>query len=178
MSSSPFIRPELSGASLEALFNQAHALYASKGIAIIEHNGTRGRFIRRGSEVAMVPTAGGSAPDYYGCIQGRMVCFDLKRVLTKSGWHLNRKSLHQLHKLQSWARIGQAVSFFAIEEARSSRLWFLRVTGEENPFELPGLRFNVEPRPGLLQVSMNQEGWFDYLPVLQYHWLKEAQPSE
>lgn len=171
MSSSPFIRPELSGASLEALFNRAHAIYASRGIAIIEHNGTRGRFVRRGSEVAMVPAAGGSAPDYYGCVQGRMVCFDLKRVLTKGGWHLNRKSLHQLHKLQSWARIGQAVSFFAIEEARSSRLWLLRVTGEENPFELPGLRFNVGPGAGLLQVEMNPEGWYDWLAVLVQAWL-------
>jgi len=170
--------PRESGQSLEYLLTFAHTRYADHGLAKIEHNGTMGRFIKQAGKLTMIPAAGGSAPDYYGSISGRMLAFDAKRVHTQGGWHLHRDRLHQFHKLQSWARVGQAVSFFAIEEARNSRLWLLRVTGEENPFELPGLRFNVEPGAGLLQVPMNQDGWYDYLPVLQYHWLKEAQAAE
>jgi len=167
----PSLRPEDSGRSLEYLLTFAHTRYADRGLAKIEHNGTMGRFIKQTGKLTMVPAAGGSAPDYYGSVNGRMLAFDAKRVHTQGGWHLHRDRLHQFHKLQSWARIGQAVSFFAIEEARNSRLWLLRVTGEENPFELPGLRFNTEPGSGLLQMPMNPEGWYDYLPILIQAWL-------
>jgi len=163
--------PREAGQSLEYLLSFGHQLYADRGLAIIEHNGTRGRFIRRGSEAAMVPAAGGSAPDYYGSVGGRFIAFDAKKVSAKGGWHHYRDRLHQFHKLQSWARIGQAVSFFAIEEARNTRLWLLRVTGEENPFHLPGLRFNVESSEGLLQVAMNDEGWYDWLPTITQNWM-------
>src|SRR3972149_9885988 len=113
-------RPEDSGRSLEYLLTFAHSRYADRGIAKIEHNGTMGRFVKQAGKLVMIPAAGGSAPDYYGSVNGRMLAFDGKRVHTQGGWHLHRDRLHQFHKLQSWARIGQAVSFFAIQEAPES----------------------------------------------------------
>lgn len=163
--------PRDSGRSLEALLNFGHQLYADRGLALVDPNGTRGIFIKRAGKLTMIPAAGGSAPDYYGSIDGRSLAFDAKRVTAKGGWHLHRDSLHQFHTLHRWARVGKAVCFFAIEEARQSRLWLLRVTGEENPFELPGLRFNAEPGDGLLRLERNTDGWFDWLAVVREVWL-------
>lgn len=167
----PSLPPCLSGQSLESLLNFAHQLYLDRGLAVIELNGTRGKFIKRAGKLIMVPAAGGSAPDYYGSVSGRTICFDAKRVSLKTGWNLHRDSLHQFHTLQRWALVGKAVCWFAIEQATNSRLWLFRVTGLENPFELPGLRFNAEPREGLLRLERNSDGWFDWLAVVREIWL-------
>src|SRR3989304_10603234 len=84
------------GQSLEDALNFAHSLYLNRGRVGVRHNEIRGRFRSRGGgQAEFTPSPAKGAPDYYGCIDGRMIAFDAKSTGNKKTWMLDGRRVHQ-----------------------------------------------------------------------------------
>ena len=74
-------RSQIVGQSLEDMLNFAHSLYLNRGEAWVKHNEIRGRFrSRRDGRAEFTPSPAKGAPDYYGCVDGRMIAFEIGRA--------------------------------------------------------------------------------------------------
>ncbi len=149
----------------------AHVRYLNLHADVrVEHNGTRGVFRSgRGGKANFVPHPNKSAPDYYGCIDGRMIAYDAKSTRNKRTWRLDKRSQHQWHKLFNWARVG-ALTWFAVEHRLEDQLYLVPVTWESfDPSRPPRLRFE---EPGDALVVPFNEGWYDWLDPVRDLWLK------
>ena len=166
---------QISGQSLEDALNFAHSLYANRGQVWVRHNEIRGRFRSRGGgQAEFTPSPAKGAPDYYGCVDGRMVAFDAKSTGNKKTWMLDGRRVHQYHDLLEIARAG-GVCWFAVEHRPSQILYLARV---RPPFpdtafmqRVPKLDFTRDVLPPDVISVAYQEGFYDWLSVIRVHWL-------
>jgi recombination protein U len=151
------------GSSLEDLLTFTHRLYWNRHQVWVEHNGISGAFhINRGRRV-FTPQSRRSAPDYYGCIDGKFIAFDAKTTKNKTRWRLHADYGHQFERLMRIHEAG-GVGFFAVEQRVAGRLWLLRVV---DGMSWPVLVFDDDSTPS---VTPTVEQLYDWLPEVQ-KWL-------
>ena len=168
-------RSQIAGQSLEGLLDFGHALYWNREQAWVRHNGVKGQFrSRRGGKAEFTPSPDKGAPDYYGCVDGRMVAFDAKSHGSDETWILPADRLHQFWRLADIAAAG-GISWFAIEHKPSSTLMLLRIRTADQFMDKGMLiprspRLKFPPPPDVLAVP-DAGGWYDWLSVVRAHWL-------
>jgi penicillin-binding protein-related factor A (putative recombinase) len=167
-------RSQIAGQSLEDVLNFAHKLYANRGQTWVRHNEIRGRFRSRGGgQAEFTPSPAKGAPDYYGCVDGRMIAFDAKSHGSDDAWILPTDRLHQFWRLADIAAAG-GICWFAIEHRPSQLLYLLRIRAVQSigdhqfSGDRPQLKF--PPPPDVLTVP-DAGGWYDWLSVVRAHWL-------
>jgi len=167
-------RSQIAGQSLEDLLDFAHLLYLNRGEAWVKHNEIRGRFRSRGGGKAeFTPSPAKGAPDYYGCVDGRMIAFDAKSTGNKKTWMLDGRRVHQYLDLCEIAVAG-GVCWFAVEHRLSQILYLARV---QPPFpdtefmqRVPKLDFSRDVLPSNVITVAYEEGYYDWLSVVRANW--------
>lgn len=160
------------GMGLEAMLNFGHQLYLNRNDDVmVEHNGTRGKFIGQArGKPKFVPHGSKSAPDYYGCIDGRFIAFDAKTTRNKTRWNLDLRSEHQHLKLLDWSAAG-AVCWFAVEFKLTDTLYLFRVDHRYEPVR-PSVKLPPAVDLRIITCAMTA-GWYDWLPLVRFGWLDE-----
>ena len=171
-------RSQIAGQSLEDLLDFAHSLYWNRERVWVRHNEIRGRFRSRGGgQAEFTPSPAKGAPDYYGCIDGRMIAFDAKSTGNKKTWMLDGRRVHQYLDLCEIAVAG-GVCWFAVEYRLSQTLYLLRV---QPPFpetafmqSVPKLDFLNDKLPAHTLVVAYEEGYYDWLKAVRSEWLAKG----
>jgi len=174
-------RSQIAGQSLEDLLDFAHSLYWNRERVWVRHNEIRGRFRSRGGgQAEFTPSPAKGAPDYYGCIDGRMIAFDAKSTGNKKTWMLDGRRVHQYLDLCEIAVAG-GVCWFAVEYRLSQTLYLLRVN---LPFAdtafgaiVPKLDFSRDVQPSNVITVAYQEGYYDWLSVVRANWFTRVSMS-
>lgn len=159
------------GRGLESVLDLAHDLYWKRERVLVRHYGIAGRYFPgSGTKPRFAAFPKDRQPvDYHGCDRGRLIVFDAKE--DRSGadrWRLDKRYEHQYDRLRAWASAG-ALAWFAVERVALQRLFLLRIrAGSEWPvLEYAGSAMGSD----LLVVLPNDEGYYDWLPMVRQHWI-------
>lgn len=159
------------GRKLEKRLDIIHNGYLNlRPPVVVRHYGHAGRYVPGPSKPRFIPWKKTKQPvDYHGCIHGRLVVFDAKAVNDpkRKSWRLDGRYTHQLERLIQWAS-AKAIAFFAVEHALRSHLYLYRIYAGS---EWPAFAFNDPITHDLLLVRANDEGLYDWLPVVLDAWV-------
>lgn len=149
------------GRRLETVLDFTHSLYYNTHDVWVSHNGVRGRFLPSGGKPKFIPDPDKSAPDYYGCDNGKFLAFDAKSTKEEKKWSLDRRSFHQLERLIWIAKAG-GIAWFAIESRPTDILWLVRVASKDNIYST--FKVDFVEGPNVLKAPLKPENYYDWLP--------------